>query len=193
MPKYILQWNCNGYFNNLQEIKLLLQDYQPNIIFLQESHLTGTIIPIITGYNIYTTNSRHTRARGGVLTGIKSNINSAEVTLNTNIEAVAVAVNYPSAITICNIYLPPSEQLLFNELDNLINQLPSLLLYWVISMPAALRGLPIHATEEISSIPLSKNTIYNVLTRGSPHISQLLMEPTLALICLLLLLFSHLN
>lgn len=35
----ILQWNLNGYFNNVTELQLLISKYQPKTILLQETHL----------------------------------------------------------------------------------------------------------------------------------------------------------
>ena len=44
--------------------------------------------------------------------------------LNANLQAVAVSVTLSEKVTICSIYLPPSDILSKNSLVNLINQLP---------------------------------------------------------------------
>lgn len=62
---------------------------------------------------------------GGVVIFIKSHTIPEEITLNTNLEAVAVKIRFPLCITLCNIYLPNSNSVNKIDLNNLISQLPT--------------------------------------------------------------------
>ena len=42
---FLLQWNCNGYFFNYKELRVLLHDLQPNVIVIQKT--------IFRNYNLY--------------------------------------------------------------------------------------------------------------------------------------------
>ena len=92
------------------------------IICLQESHLI-TDNPLIKGYNCVNKNSGFNRARGGVLTAVKNNIQFINIQINTNIEAIAIKLNVPFELTICNIYISPSFTLTYKDVENLIRQL----------------------------------------------------------------------
>lgn len=62
-------------------------------------------------YTSYIKNIRgNTIASGGVAIIVKNDIQSSEILLNTNLEAVAITTHVPnmSKITICNLYLPPN-------------------------------------------------------------------------------------
>ena len=48
-----------------------------------------------------------------------------QISLNTNLQAVAVTLSLHKTITLCSLYIPPSYPLGGNELDQLISQLPS--------------------------------------------------------------------
>ena len=45
----ILQWNINGFINNYLELVLLIRDYQPDLLSIQETHIpfnnSNTIVP----------------------------------------------------------------------------------------------------------------------------------------------------
>ena len=63
-------------------------------------------------------------ASGGTSIMIKSSVPHSQFDLNTNLHAVAVNVTLSKKVTICSIYLPPSDILSKTSLVNLINQLP---------------------------------------------------------------------
>ncbi|GBL63002.1 hypothetical protein AVEN_119183-1, partial [Araneus ventricosus] len=50
---------------------------------------------------------------------------STPLTLHTNLQAVAVQVHTRSLITVCSIYLPPHDVISQQELNNLVDQLPT--------------------------------------------------------------------
>ena len=65
------------------------------------------------------------RACGGVSVLVKKSIPHRHISLNTNLEAVAVVLSLHKTITICSIYTPPRYQLGNRELNDLLDQLPS--------------------------------------------------------------------
>ena len=65
------------------------------------------------------------RACGGVSVLVRDGIPSSECTLNTSLQAKAVTISTSKTITICSLYLPPSENLNIVLLTRLIAQLPT--------------------------------------------------------------------
>ena len=127
----IIQWNCDGFYSHNEDFKLILNEYNPYIICIQETKFKYDHKPILNNYkpfyhNVYS----NTVAKGGVITFVNNNFDCEEILLNSNIQAVAVKVYYPIEFIICNIYLPGSEQIPSNELLNIISQfnLPYMLL-----------------------------------------------------------------
>ena len=47
------------------------------------------------------------------------------IPLNTTLQAMAVSVTLHRVITFCSIYIPPNLNLITNELDNIVQQLPT--------------------------------------------------------------------
>ena len=55
---------------------------------------------------------------------VKSSFPHSQFDLNTNLQAVAVNVTLSKKVTICSMYLPPSDTLSKDSLVNLKDQLP---------------------------------------------------------------------
>ena len=55
---------------------------------------------------------------------ISKNIPHCEITLNTNMQAVAISATLHKTITVCSVYIPPNEEPKELELNNLTEQLP---------------------------------------------------------------------
>lgn len=120
----ILQWNCNGCQHHYNELKLLLTKYNPIYVCLQETHLSPNSSFKLNGFSVFRKDVNPVRrARGGVCICVKENIPAKEHTLNTNVQAIAIQIQYPFKLTICNIYLP-SFNWHKNDLVQLFNQLP---------------------------------------------------------------------
>lgn len=125
MDNTILQWNCNGLYAHLEEVKLLISKRKPFVICLQETLLKPNKIFKLFGYNTYRTDGEYVnKARGGVAICVDSRIRSDEVILNNcNLEIVCVKVFFPVEITICNCYIPPDTQIHLHDLQNIKNQI----------------------------------------------------------------------
>lgn len=121
----IIQWNCNGIKCHYMELKEILLSKNPFCICIQETHLKKNENFTLRKYNSFKfSTNRGQRANGGVAIFIKENINVEEVNLNTNLQAVAIKVNFPYKMTICNIYLPDN-QWTSEDLQDVIEQLPA--------------------------------------------------------------------
>lgn len=70
-----LQWNLNGFFKKLDELKILITEIQPTIICLQETNFKNNTtgkLSNYTGYSKYRTDGA--RASGGVTIYVNPNI-----------------------------------------------------------------------------------------------------------------------
>ena len=105
---------------------MLLKDYEPAALCLQETHLKDTDNISIRNYTaIHTFSANNERATGGVSIFINNNAPHIHIPLNTNLQAVAVSITLHRVITLCSIYVPPSSRLSPKDLDDLVPQLPS--------------------------------------------------------------------
>ena len=121
----ILNWNIRGYFTNKYELQVLINEFKPLFITLQETKLN--IDTHLNNYNSYIkkkTCSQGSNVCGGVMTLISSHIQSSLFQLNTNLQAIPVQLTYPIDFIICNIYLDHNIpiQTFKDELENLVNQ-----------------------------------------------------------------------
>lgn len=105
-------------------MKILIQEYEPVAICLQETKCKLRSVPKISGYKTYFKNKRsNTVAHGGVAILVKEGFQADEVSLTTSLQAVAVKLFNPVEITICNICASGNEELVESDLVNLISQL----------------------------------------------------------------------
>jgi ribonuclease HI len=125
--KHIINWNCRGFKQNIDEIKMMLRDFNPMALCCQETYFKPNNTIEFRQYNSYHVHSQAVdgRASGGVSVLIKKTIPHRQIILDTNLQAVAVLLSLHKAVTICSIYIPPRYQLDSRELDDLVNQLPS--------------------------------------------------------------------
>ena len=115
----ILQWNIRGYRANREELLLLTKDF-PSIVCLQETLVSDDTNMSLSGYS---EPIRKNIKRGNAVF-IKSGILFNEINITSPLEAVAVRVSLQKALTICSLYLSPSEPVSKVELLNLTSQLP---------------------------------------------------------------------
>ena len=121
----VIHWNSQGFSAKLDDLNILISDLNPPFIALQESLCSESFTPSIrhfTSYNTCTVGAL--RASGGVTTLISNTVPQRQIILNTNLQAHAVNVTLHRTFTICNLYLPPNKQVSYQELHDLISQLP---------------------------------------------------------------------
>lgn len=102
-----------------------MSSHKPVVLCLQETHFKGDKHHELKNYKVFGKNRRdQLQASGGVATYVLSHYSCSEIPLNTELEAVAVKIQYDIDITICNVYLPNSSPLSIQQLTDLISQLP---------------------------------------------------------------------
>jgi len=123
---HIIQWNPHRFFSKIDEIKLLINKFSPISICIQETNFNNNKPIHLNNYTSYIKNRNHAgRASGGVATFINKQYHSEEIPLISNLEAIAVNITAKSKITICNIYIPNSQDFNSTDIQNIINQLPT--------------------------------------------------------------------
>lgn len=121
---FIIQWNINGFYRHLEKLHLILSSNKPSVICLQETNLKEKQNAKLKNYKCYNKNRNIAdRASGGVATFVSQVYDSQEIPLITDLEAVAVSINFDRKITIVNIYYPNSTVLNSQNLQNIIDQI----------------------------------------------------------------------
>lgn len=122
---WLLEWNLNGLFNNLEELKLIVANRKPSIMCLQETHLKGNVSYNLKHFTAYYRNRADNRkASGGVATFVSNSIPSKVIPITTTLEAIAVEIQHPLKLNICNVYLPGDQQITCEDLSMLLDQIP---------------------------------------------------------------------
>ena len=122
----ILQWNCRSIQSNIEEFKQYVSNLstQPDIICLQETFLRAPFNISLQNYDIirYDRNCNDGPSRGGLAILIRKGIISYNVIKHKDIECVSVMITTNKGdVKINNVYLPPSKDLKYEELECLFN------------------------------------------------------------------------
>lgn len=126
MDTTILQWNLDSYSKKSDHLKLLIRDYKPLIICLQETQLKPENIIRLRNYEILRKDyCGGMRACGGVAIFVKNTVHYEVLNINSPIQVMAVKIHHPMKFTLCNIYIPPSQTIEKVDLLNILNQLES--------------------------------------------------------------------
>jgi len=122
-----MHWNINSLYQNKDELEVLIREHNPFIISLNETRHSNEYDLKIPGYKSYgiARVSANNTPTNGVAVCIKENFVHKQITINTELQAVAVEVMFPFKCSVLSLYLPPSLIVSENELDNLIAQLPA--------------------------------------------------------------------
>ena len=132
----ILQWNCKGLRAHAEELKVLIHDFNPGIICLQETMLGDSIFnpgiiclqETMVGDSIFNPGLNYNGfnslpptgegAHGGVPIIIHKSLQ------HSPLQAVALSVLLNRKISVCSLYLPPSLDFDLHDLQSLVDQLP---------------------------------------------------------------------
>lgn len=107
-------------------LKLLLSEYLPSIVCIQETRFSDSKTILPKSYNGFFKNrTEQPRAGGGIAILTKNNIQAKEIPITSEIEAIAIQVIYKQKLNICNIYIPPNKDINLTELNQLIIQIPT--------------------------------------------------------------------
>lgn len=121
-----IQWNCRGLKSNRSDLDLLISKFNPSAICLQETLLHRDLYPFrgYVAYHLKASTDVLGRPHGGVSIFIKTSVPQNTITLQTPLKAVAARITLKKTITLCNIYISPSDHFTYYDLENLIHQLP---------------------------------------------------------------------
>ena len=121
-----LQWNCKGLRARFEALKVLMREYNPGVVCLQETMLgTANFNPGLN-YKIFDFAPPVTdRAHGGAAIIVKKSLRHSVINLNSTLQAVAIRVILDREVTVCSLYLPPNDPFLLSDIQNLIDELPS--------------------------------------------------------------------
>lgn len=127
MPGGIVQWNCRGLRHKIDEILLIIKDYNPTAFCVQETLLKENESISIKNYTCYNNTPPivNGKVSGGAGILVRNDTPHTELKLNTPLQATAIQITIQKQITLCSIYLPPKSNLNQKDLDNLMTQLPS--------------------------------------------------------------------
>lgn len=111
---------------NLDDIYEILSEHKPEVICLQETHLNAKHTHFLTQYTVFRKDRDGcTHSSGGVALVVQKSIACHEISLQTNLEAVAMrAIIFNKLITVCSLYIPPDYHLQANDFETLVDQLP---------------------------------------------------------------------
>ena len=125
MSTLILQWNIRGLSHNYTPgLQPLINTENPDIISLQETKLANDEFKINNYKSYHFINKNSLIAAGGTSLFIKNNIPQKEITINSELQVLAVRVSAFRPFTVCSMYLPPNEHFSLTQLKNIQNQLP---------------------------------------------------------------------
>jgi hypothetical protein len=103
---------------------------QPIAFCFQGTNLRPNASFTIRGYNGYFKNRQtNLRASGGVAIFVSTLTESTEIPIQSNLKVIAMSLHTKNPLCICNIYLSDSSNLLLNDLNNIIRQLPKPFLF----------------------------------------------------------------
>ena len=108
-----------------EELILLIHDYFPVCIALQETMLGNCEAPRIRDYFFYRTDHDEERGNhGGCALLIRNDIAHLPLNLRTPLQAVAVQIKLSKTYAVCSLYLTPNERISRRDLSDLCQQLP---------------------------------------------------------------------
>lgn len=118
----IIQWNLQCYRTQFSELKRMLNNQMPLCVCLQETMKTALYPP--SSYTIVcSTQTRDDGHERGTAILVSRRVQYSTVTLNTNLQAVAVTLYLDRSYTVCSLYLP-HVPIIKRDVENLIDQLP---------------------------------------------------------------------
>ena len=122
----LIQWNCRGLKANYSDFDILLKVLSPAAICLQETLQSDTNVIKLRHYVQYVKNSvkQDGSPQGGVSVIVRNDIPHSQLSLTTTLQATAVRITLHRTITLCSIYISPSDTCNQHDLADLLTQLP---------------------------------------------------------------------
>lgn len=103
-----------------------MRDHNPGLVCLQETKLGTRIFNPGLNYEIYNSPPPPgDHSHGGAAVIVNKSLQHSPITLDSNLQAVAISVILEKSVTICSLYLPPRCRFRKNDILDLIKQLPT--------------------------------------------------------------------
>ena len=103
---------------------MIIYDHSPVAVCLQETMLNANT-PCPREYMKYRTPfNPDIGSHGGCLLYVRCDVPQIPINLNTPLQAIATQIVLNRKYTVCSIYLPPNDPVSYDEIINLVNQLP---------------------------------------------------------------------
>ena len=122
----ILIWNCESLHSKKQEVDILIAKHNPAVVCLQDTRLTSDRESFykFPGYTPYFKSIGSNAS--GVAILVKNTIPQSQISISTNLQALAVRVTMKGkTYVITSLYIPPSSIPTISDLDSFISQLDS--------------------------------------------------------------------
>ena len=105
----------------------MIKTIKPAIFLIQETNFKPMEHFSFPNYNIIRCDRQHAvRSSDGCSILIRENIPYSEIPLNSNLEACSISCHLGnSRVSVCSLYLPPSNHVELTELVSLVSQIPS--------------------------------------------------------------------
>ena len=123
----VLQWNAHGVIRKWAEVKQMFVDDPFQVICLQETHFVENdrYTSHIPRFSLYSAYSAEGDRRGGVSIYASNKLPHMKISIQSTLQVVVCSVRLLNRrISFCSLYLPPNDAFSFQELSNLITQLP---------------------------------------------------------------------
>ena len=111
-----------GYFHQLPDLQLLISEYNPICLCLQETKLKTHHQIKLKGYSYI--DSQYNREKSNTAILVRNDIPFHKINVVQNLRCTAVQIHIGRWYTICSLYLPPSEHINEIELENLFETIP---------------------------------------------------------------------
>jgi len=121
----ILQWNMRGYCNNYSDLQLLINEREPHIICLQETHCLQNFQPHVPKqyFGYFHNFSDIIFPKHGTALLIDKRIPHKIIDLPSTISLVAAEINLKTKFTIVSMYIPPRQDINIQDLQNIVSHL----------------------------------------------------------------------
>lgn len=120
----IISWNIQGIRTSKQELQIIINDFEPAILCLQETMCKNDTQASIRGYQvIHRKRQTGNRSAGGLITAIKEGIDFEEIQTDTNMEITVIKVANPINATVVNVYIPPNVVIDKHEILDMLTKL----------------------------------------------------------------------
>ena len=114
------------YKANYENLELLILELNPKIICLQETFLKPTDSLNFENYSsVHKMMDNHRKASGGTSILVRKDIPFSIFNINSNIQNTCCSISLQKTYIICNLYIPPSQNLNIIDFDTLLSQLHS--------------------------------------------------------------------